>query len=403
MFLVSAAALVIIATASRHIASPKQSFSDTLLAFHQLPLAKRFGDRGRAGCVKQPEGRQDAPILTPYPAGGFGNRMTILAPLFTLASKSGRALVPTRDKEEDLDLHLFFRDVRPARSLVEPSNLTCSMGVVGLVRRLDGLQTGNNLHYIEVSTFSDIADELRRPESLLLRWKFESWPSFGGSWDSFFHSDEWLAFRKSADVDPRSCGLRHWLSRPNQRLAEGLLLPLSDMARNEVVIGFHMRFGDAAILKQNSSISPNIDAKMRADDRQKKFASGFQEAEMRISTLISTLESSPRFPLRSVRIFVSSDVPDGIQKARQLWGSRVLHEATHVATHNRMWTRRHPGLALACVADWYMLALSDILVLAANSTFGTTAHLLGMQGACYSHPLQTFSAEACVEQLLSVK
>merc|ERR1711920_931077 len=115
-----------------------------------------------------------------------------------------------------------------------------------------------------------------------------------------------------------------------------------------------------------------------------------------VSDLIDNLERQS--PSVYVRIFVASDSPEFIENASSIWGARILRDKAKVATHSALW-EHEPDLADDLISDWYLLAMSDVLVVGSQGSFSYTAAWLGMHSACRFIVKDELVAEPCVNSL----
>jgi len=106
----------------------------------------------------------------------------------------------------------------------------------------------------------------------------------------------------------------------------------------------------------------------------------------RVDDLIHGIER--RDPSLRVRMFVASDVPEGVTLVQRRWGDRVLSLREKISFHTALDTKFKPsvsqrrGLIKDLMADWFVMALADILYQPGYSTLSGTASRLGLQGPC---------------------
>ena len=217
-----------------------------------------------------------------------------------------------------------------------------------------------------------------------------------------------------------SCAMRQYMDHPTDELMARLSFSMSDLAPRDVLISMHLRFGDGALfpLMSNGSTagigSPLDDSAEGSGGRRlgKKISQRSLDGhQVQVDRMIGALES--REPSLRVRLFVTSDIPKGVEWASKKWKDRVLPLKQKVpfhSTHQDEWRgsaisrNQHRTLIADMVSDWYLLAVADIVMRPMESSFSETAEHLGIHGPCHfftNKGITDGMVGECVEQVLS--
>ena len=179
------------------------------------------------------------------------------------------------------------------------------------------------------------------------------------------------------------CAMRKYMNHPSVALWERLSVSVVDLKPWDVVVSMHLRFGDLHIARKEwtSNCTPDVmNYKCSRLD-----GTMLDEMHTFLVELVRGLESQDT-RLR-VRLFVASDVPEGVEEVEKRWGGRVLPHVQKVAHHSGFRTNESGTVRRSRVADlisdWFLLAMSDVLLLPMDSTFSGTAEVLGMHGPCH--------------------
>ena len=214
------------------------------------------------------------------------------------------------------------------------------------------------------------------------------------------HVLEYLKSPQSQEFRNISCAARLYLDHPSSRLLTRLSITTRRLISRDVVIAFHLRYGDTVLMDRLGPTRAQIWTKY-IDDR------GLSEERMRrthsfVKKLISEIEGMDS-KLR-VHIFLSSDLPQSVTNMTRQYGGRMLlvrmkrrfsySQADHLffdETGKRLQQQgkvaalsEAEGMSAASdyISDWFLLALSDILVRPMQSGFSQSAAALGMHGPC---------------------
>jgi len=223
--------------------------------------------------------------------------------------------------------------------------------------------------------------------------------------------DVMKTLQKSGRSDLRSCVMRQYLDRPSAELlarGTGLAKAVEDLAPRDVLISLHLRFGDTAIRASVQADQPGATSSRRykKDDRglNAKVMANIQQV---VTDLISALEK--RDPSLRVRLFVASDVPQGIAWVREHWGSRLVPLREKVAFHSRLVgslsEEKKRSLVSDLASDWFLLAIADVLIQPMSSSLSDTAaevgiHRCSFRGNQLQKPIMAPVKAKCVQDIV---
>jgi len=401
-------------TLQMHVDDDRGSRSDSAVlvsdVFNTLPLTRRFYARGHATCrlsARLPDG--SFTLRREHNPGGFGNCILHLVPHLGMALMLGRA--PSSDfRSSDLDLSIWF-----AKMLKVP--LHHSGGDMRKMRcKKDTYMFAaeGKSHCISMRHFKKTNIPLAEHKDIVFAYNTrdpENFPGPGGpcharcqardfETDLANRRDVLSVTRKSPSKNDEigSCLLRQFLDQPSAQLLAALTLPLLNMTSTDILLGMHIRYGDE-FLEKEMNLSGKVKGLtfgMNKISQAKAFRHEFEY----VSKLIKNIEA--RMPGRRVRIAIISDVPKGIEEATKIFGSRVLPmlplDPVHSYFFQSLHSERARAQAAKLVSDWFLLALSDVLIRMTSSTFSLTASWLGLN-SCVLDPY-THSSRS---ELLSAK
>jgi len=182
----------------------------------------------------------------------------------------------------------------------------------------------------------------------------------------------WDVCRGVIALDPgkSNCAVRKLFGDPAVDLRRALWPALSSLRPNDVVVGIHVHFGDKLLMNFS---------KLTTDKHQTP-ESLILHVLGSVGQLFSTLERRSPCGTMRLRIALASDIPRMSEIVQAHYGERLLPGPDAPASHvgfNLGDVYSRPFVKL--LTDWFLLALSDVVVQPVPSTFGRSAMLLGMQ------------------------
>ncbi|CAE7271088.1 unnamed protein product [Symbiodinium natans] len=331
----------------------KPSFD--LGAFEQLPLVKRFRSRGKA-CkafrnLGNPGSGFKRKVFMSHHAG-FGNVLFQTISIATAASLSDRSLI-VQQQPEVINLAGFFGALQEAPLAYEAYLGAQKLeGLLPWTQVVEKLQTHHELAYALGVTWEDLQLALR--------------------------ADIKRTLQDQGAGDAASCKARALYDSPSQELLNAIGRPLANLSSADVLVGVHFRFGDSVILK-NLNYSGSWDH--AGDVRLQE--SKWQETWGVVDELISQLEEGSG---ASVRLTVATDNPPRLDEVERRYGRRLLPQIPSKALYHSYMLQPEEEPARSeyresfrkMVADWFLLALSDVVVQPMRSSYSDAALLLAM-------------------------
>jgi len=209
--------------------------------------------------------------------------------------------------------------------------------------------------------------------------------------------------------------MRQYMDHPTAELMARLSYSMSDIEPRDVLISTHLRFGDRHLFKHmfnGTLVIPSSSGRGRllksSDDRI--VPASLSSLQKFMDRMIGEIER--REPGVRVRLFVASDIPDGLAWVQERWKDRVLPLKEKIpfhSNHEEEWhgttisATAHRSLIADMVSDWYLLAIADVFMQPMGSSFSETAEHLGFHGPCFfltSKDINDDDLKKCVDQVV---
>mmetsp|Transcript_171224 Transcript_171224/g.548968 ORF Transcript_171224/g.548968 Transcript_171224/m.548968 type:complete len:825 (+) Transcript_171224:752-3226(+) len=172
----------------------------------------------------------------------------------------------------------------------------------------------------------------------------------------------------------QDCALRLGLERPTEAMLQ-VLAPLLRKIGDAALVSIHVRMGDAFLISSSTAKGVEVQLKHTWDRRF---------SIPRLNTFVELLEQilaelAYQVQPRRVVVFIAADTEIVTQRARAILKTYEVMENDGTSIHITHAHKAKPGDVIKIMADWYLLALSDILISPTHSSFSETAHMMGMQ------------------------
>ena len=335
--------------------SLQPAFVQHELSHKHAAIMSRFLARGDASCLRVAVNPARA-LVSERATWGWGNQMLRAACLMAVSAVSGR--VPfVRMPNAGMELSRYFQAV-PAADRKEVTG-TCP------------------------SVSLKVLDSAINSTAPLMCFEQPGWRTVWRTpfWSTVESDARFRSLKRSGGGSVRSCAMRQYMEHPTAGLLARLSPRLTQLVPGDVLLALHLRFGDGMIQKSTQQKEALTESQLM---QGKVSLDRLQAAYGLIDELIHGIES--RNSTLRVRIFVSSDVPAGLAAVEHRYGSRLLRIPKTAAFHSNraanMQESKRSDLTQEMVADWFLLALADVLVQPRKSTFSATASHLGLQGPC---------------------
>lgn len=377
-----------------------------LAAFERLPVVRRFLARGRRSCpglattLQRPRYGQSpasgsAPVsalMNYIGASGLGNLVLKSMMVDTWALLSGReALHHTQD-----DVRRRFPDFGvldghgkafggASDHLKNDANASVGCHFVAAQPLGDGFA----FQTLTAKTLLDIPPLLQGTggDVVFIGCSFDWWAIQDSFWEAvtegLFKDNPFVKnLVGSSTARLRHCMARVLFERPSSELAATVIQTLESLGPRDLLLGVHLRFGDKHVFQDmaergawdNKSVwAYNTDQRFRQDEVPGVF--------QKVCGMIQDLELGGA---QTVRLYVATDLGSNsavAELAEKYFGQRLLKILDGDAHHSYVLqaTPEADQVTAKMFAEWYLLALSDVLVLPMYSTFSSTAFDMGMQ------------------------
>jgi len=356
--------------------------------FDSTPLAMRFFARGFSQCQDPPKTNDTTnKVLLGSSPGGVGSQLSRHFQTVAIAVIGGRQPI--------FQGHMFewFAKVRDWTTVIGEE----FRHGLGCPRR-----PGFHMKLLDVShhckffqRIPELPPALQAEQSPIF-WEHEKsvgkMNGMGIFWPELDAIPDAGAVRKpGSSASLQSCMARAYFDRPSEALWRRMTVSASGLGPKDVVIGLHLRYGDKYVMSaMGAGVFKKEDLPMRSRGMDHQIPAKLPAINQLIGALIQDIEQAD--PSLKVRIFVASDVSQGISAMKTQWGERMLplkekvvfhvHEVPQQSGADYLGEEKRKEYAADAVSDWFLLAMSDVLIQPMGSAFSTTAMQLGLQGPC---------------------